>query len=158
MGKIDKLEKIIRDKEIVKAALSGTRVADIAKDEELTEATVNKVIKEALESALYHFEQDAKSLLAKNYMRLDIIIETLMTKALSGEYPAIDRVDKLINTQAKLLQHDPSSSKNKDGGVNIFSQQVFTTVSPEFKRLFELANDDPHYMMTVERIEEQDVN
>jgi len=158
VGKIKKLEKAIRDKEIIEAALSGIRISQIAKDEKLTEATINKVIKEALESALYHFEQDAKSLLAKNYMRIDIIIEILMAKALRGEYPAIDRVDKLINTQAKLLQGPTLGNKKGESEKTIiFANKVITTASPEFMKLAALAQDDPLFIIDIKKIEEQNV-
>lgn len=133
MGKPYKLIKVQRNKDIIAMRLKGVSVEKIAETYGLDVGSVASIINKEMKKARDHLVQDAESLLAKSYMRLDVLIDKLMSEVddADNSLRVIDRVDKLINTQIKLitgLRTRPVQSA--DGHV---VEQVFTTQSDEYE-------------------------
>lgn len=143
------LQEVTLHEKIIHLTLQGKHPRDIANELDISDKTVTTVIKKALDEAKEHFVGDAQSLLVKNFVRVDKLIDTLMASGLSGDLKAIDRIDRLIQTQIKMLTLHvvkPNTSENDWNGIN--NENVFTTSSPLYERALELAAADPEFEVT----------
>lgn len=145
------LDRARRDSKIVMLAISGVPTKKIADEVDLSYDRTDQIIEDAMRLALEHYSNAAVQLFAKNYMRIDGLINRLMIQLENtpdGEdlnLSAIDRVDRLINTELKMLSRDNRIRTNDDPDNPTIRNTVFSVNSTEYDRALELASADPDF-------------
>lgn len=145
------LDRANRDSKIIMLAISGVPTKQIADDVGISYNRADQIVEDALNLALEHYSEAAVQLFAKNYMRIDGLINRLLIRLEATPYgedmnlSAIDRVDRLVNTQIKMLSRDNRIRANDDPDKPTLMRSVFPVQSVEYDRALELANADPDY-------------
>lgn len=156
MDKSKKLALMDNKEQITSLALGGKHPKEIAQILDLAETTVKKYLDEALEEAKAEYQDNTARLLAKSYMRADKLLDRLMEKfenlaARGDEFidlALVDRIDKLINTQTKMLtRNQPVKVQHQNDPNNPMGNQIIFFGSPEYNRAVELATEDPQFLI-----------
>ena len=146
------LELTERNLQIIQMSKDGRGLKAIAEQFELSVSHVNKIIVDALKIARLEYEDTARELWVKNYYRTETILDRLMEEIFLVEgkegtnYAAIDRVERYISLQNKMLlsYNDMSGIQKEQGQYNQIN--VFTSGSAEYTKYLEAAQSDPTYL------------
>jgi len=138
---------------IVTYALEGKSIGAIQEslktkhNIELGLATISLYLKKALEEARDMFLEQAEGLLAKTYVRTELLIDLLMERvnntSMQGEidYAAIDRLDKLFNTQVRMLTGIVKTRRELEQE----KPRLFNTSQEEYIEIIDMMRSDENF-------------
>lgn len=151
-GNAIELQEYTKKSRIISMTLEGKHPNEIAKEVGMSEGNVRVIIKKALDEAKLHFINDSESLLVKDYVRAENLIEALTQLALQrddkgnlvgADLKAIDRIDKLMNTKIRMMTLNVGKIKDKEDDEPL--DQIFSTGSPLYQRAIEMAEQNQDF-------------
>lgn len=142
--KSKQLQVLDTERTVVRLNLEGKNKFEIAEIMGLNHQTVDRYLKKALELAKQEFINDGERLLAKSYGRLEMLIERLWHEAfVEGNMAAIDRINKLVNTQSLMLSRVSGLKIQIEGNPDKPIHTVFHQGSADYELAKRLVEEDP---------------